>query len=215
MDNIEEIWLPVNEDKYREYYEISNTGRIKSLAKFIVNTGNFAGGFHKKLHYKEFFVAKDGYCITKLCRDGKCLNRKIHRLVAQAFIPNPLNLPQVNHIDGNKENNNVSNLEWCTREFNIQHAFATGLMTNNHLKGSNNPAAKINEEIVKEIRYLYDNKLMRYTDLLKKFNISADILKRVIKRKGWNGADSKEAVASKTEFGSFEPFVPAVTFTKD
>lgn len=62
-----------------------------------------------------------GYAVIRFCYD-KMYKKRIHRLVADAFIPNPLNLPEINHIDGNKTNNNVSNLEWCTRKYNMQHA---------------------------------------------------------------------------------------------
>ena len=67
--------------------------------------------------------AKDGggYLFVNLCKDGKPKMFLIHRLVAQAFIPNPQNLPQVNHKDENKTNNTVENLEWCTHEYNINY----------------------------------------------------------------------------------------------
>lgn len=63
-----------------------------------------------------------GYLKVSLCYDGKVKNLYVHRLVALTFIPNPNNLPQVNHIDGNKQNNHFSNLEWCTPIENITHA---------------------------------------------------------------------------------------------
>ena len=69
----------------------------------------------------------DGYHIVTLTIDGKKSTKKIHRLVATAFIPNPDNKPEVNHIDGNKFNNNVENLEWVTQSENIAHAYRNGV----------------------------------------------------------------------------------------
>lgn len=68
-------------------------------------------------------ISNKGYKMVNLCLDGKMFFKTIHRLVANAFIPNPENKPCINHIDGNKQNNNVSNLEWVTQKENMQHAF--------------------------------------------------------------------------------------------
>lgn len=102
-----------------EYYQISNFGRVKSIKRkwvledIILTT----------------IVSKSGYCVVNMMNLGKLKVGKIHRLVAQAFIPNPENKPEVNHKDGNKLNNHVSNLEWCTGKENMQHAYRTGLVT--------------------------------------------------------------------------------------
>ena len=120
-----EIWQDIK--GYEGYYQISNKGRLKVLGAYIKNLGNFANGYLKKVNIKEIAVDRNGYCITKLCRDGKCKPRKIHRLVAQAFLPNPKNLPQVNHIDGVKTNNNFLNLEWCDNSYNQKHAIKNNL----------------------------------------------------------------------------------------
>lgn len=69
----------------------------------------------------------DGYLRVQLWEHNSCEYVSIHRLVAEEFIPNPMNKPFVNHIDGNKSNNSVNNLEWCTQQENIQHAWDTGL----------------------------------------------------------------------------------------
>lgn len=78
-------------------------------------------------HIKKPFISR-GYKKVKLWKNGKSKNMLIHRMVALKYIPNPDNKPQVNHIDGNKLNNNVSNLEWCTREENMQHAYKHNLV---------------------------------------------------------------------------------------
>jgi len=123
---------------FETLFQISNLGRVfsKRSNKLL------------KLH-----TNKTGYVTlaTKIGgRQGfnKCF--KIHRLVAEAFIPNPTSKPQVNHLDGNKGNNIASNLEWATAKENIVHAFSEGL--NTARKGAASPNAKLSESDVREIR---------------------------------------------------------------
>ena len=84
-------------------YEVSNLGRVRNIKKNKLMT------ISKK---------PNGYCVVKLSKDNVAKECKIHRLVAIAFIPNPENLPMVNHIDEDKTNNHVENLEWCTPQYN-------------------------------------------------------------------------------------------------
>lgn len=115
---MEEIWKDI--DGYEGKYQISNNGAVCSL-EYHNTKGIKRKGFLKP--------AKDskGYLRCALSKENKLRTFKIHRLVAQAFIPNPLNLPQVNHIDGDKTNNCVSNLEWCDNSYNQRHAYSNGL----------------------------------------------------------------------------------------
>jgi hypothetical protein len=107
----EEIWLPVPE--YEQEYQVSSLGRIKSLPR--------RGAWHPKISSGHGIVS--GYPIISLWKEGKGRNEYIHRLVALAFIENPLNHPQVNHKDGNKTNNLLSNLEWVSVSENAIHAY--------------------------------------------------------------------------------------------
>ena len=83
-------------------------------------------GYKRKRVLKQK-LNKCGYSTIKLCKKNKLYYFMVHRLVAQTFIPNPDNLSQVNHVDGNKKNNNVENLEWCNQSENMLHAYRLGL----------------------------------------------------------------------------------------
>lgn len=114
---MKEIWKDIV--GYEGLYQVSNLGRVKSLNKMA----GWSDRAEKILTPRKI----QGYLIAHLGCCNKFKNMSVHRLVATAFIPNRENKPCVNHIDGNKLNNNVENLEWCTRSENDRHAFRTGL----------------------------------------------------------------------------------------
>lgn len=116
-----EEWRDIKD--YEGLYQVSNTGKIKSLYR---DTGKILTG--------EIIQKGKGYLRVELTQNKKVKRFLVHRLVAQAFIPNPENKPEVNHIDGNTLNNNASNLEWCTHRENINHAWETGLNENQREK---------------------------------------------------------------------------------
>lgn len=82
----------------------------------------------KTKKYLKPYKDKDGYSIVDIRIDKKRHTYKVHRLVAEMFIPNPINFIEVNHLDGDKSNNNIVNLEWCDRSSNMKHAFRNGLL---------------------------------------------------------------------------------------
>lgn len=132
--DIFDLTLPNEEwryvDGFNKRYAVSNFGRVISLSRRV---GNHTGYINKPSRLLKPHKDKKGYMRVYLDKgDGKTKYISIHRLVAIAFIPNHENKPQVNHKDGNKENNNVWNLEWATNKENQIHAVKMGL--NDHSK---------------------------------------------------------------------------------
>ena len=111
---IQEIWKDIQ--GYEGLYQISNLGRVKSLERIIITSNNITKKISEKI--LKPCLRKNGYYSIVLQKNNKSKYYTIHRLVAKEFIPNPDNLPQVNHKDENKLNNNVDNLEWCTSKYN-------------------------------------------------------------------------------------------------
>ena len=148
-----------NIEEFKELYQVSNLGNVRSLDTMINCKGANNIDFHlRKGRILKQTIGTTGYYSVNLSKNGKSKFVRVHRLVAQAFIPNPNNLYCINHIDGNKLNNNVNNLEWCDYSHNNKEAYRLGLK-NNKYKGKYGKEAQfskpllqftLNNEFVKE-----------------------------------------------------------------
>ena len=134
-----EIWRPV---VGFPDYDVSNLGRVRS---WYASSSAKRRGKPKILAQT---VGSKGRMVISIHRDKKIFTRRIHRLVAQAFIPNPENRPQVNHLTGLYTDNRQGNLEWATKATDLEHAMKYGLVPH----GIDHALAKITPEIVREIR---------------------------------------------------------------
>lgn len=128
---------------YEGYYQISNYGRVKSIPRKGIVNGLI---LKQSLNHK-------GYPRIRFCKNYIKSTSTVHRLVANAFIPNPKNKPQVNHKNGIKINNFLYNLEWSTGLENMRHGFSSGLFANRPV-GIHHPCATLTEDQVLEIRRL-------------------------------------------------------------
>jgi hypothetical protein len=164
-----EIWKDIID--YEGLYQISSFGRIKSLEKKVNNSETTHRVVKERI--MRLGITPKGYIQTSLAK--KQVNTKFysHRLVALHFIPNPHNKLEVNHIDGNKSNNEVSNLEWSTRSENNKHAFNTGLREN--AKGSLSKISKLSQKDREDIKA---SSLSR-KELRIKYNVSATTIQGI------------------------------------
>jgi hypothetical protein len=164
-------------------YEASSFGRIKSLDRYV--RGKSKGvEFMKKVKERILkpAIRTGGYYLVTL-GDGKGFrkNGSVHKLVAEAFIPNPDNLPTVNHKDGNKLNNHVDNLEWMTGRDNCLHAIEIGL---SKVRGSHCATAKLDEDRVGKMRQMFkDGAAIR--DIALRFEIHYTHCWNVVTGRSW------------------------------
>lgn len=137
---MQEVWKDIQ--GYEGLYQVSNLGRVISIRK---NRTNTPVQLKDQPIIMKLSLSSSGYCHVQLYKDGEYKTHNVHRLVANTFIPNPDKKPEVNHIDANKTNNSVSNLEWVTRMENLHHAASLGLTPPSPMLGKygeNNPNSK-------------------------------------------------------------------------
>ena len=163
-----EEWKPIKD--YEGLYEVSNLGRVKSL--------NYKRTGKEKI--LKNIECRNGYLAVSLTKLGKQKVFYIHKLVAEAFIPNPDNLPQVNHIDGNKKNNKVSNLEWCDNAYNQKHAWDNNLQSIRHARN-----CKLSQEQADFIRQEYLNG-SSISELSTFYQVSKTTIKDILNGKHYN-----------------------------
>lgn len=150
-----------------ENYLVSSLGNVKTI-----------NGKLKKVVYD----SANDYGYVELWKNNKGKKFRIHRLVAETFIPNILGKEQVNHIDGDKKNNCVSNLEWVTPKENIRHAIENDLSSIKY--GSKNLASKLKEE---DVKYIRENAIINKSvkELSEIYNVSTTTIYNIINYKKW------------------------------
>jgi hypothetical protein len=165
-------------------YLVSNLGRVKTLKRKI----RYTHAVTKKEHFREtserFLKVQynnlTGYKFHQLYLNKKMYNRPIHQLVADAFLLKDDSLDVVNHIDGNKHNNCLDNLEWCTNSYNHEHATNSGLKA----KGASIGTSKLNDNCLHAIKYFL-NKGYSQSELAIAFNISRPNINLIANNKTW------------------------------
>lgn len=169
---MKEIWKDI--ENYEGIYQVSNLGRVKSLER-------------KHNPIEKIMTAyvnhSNGYFQIGLKKNKTRTMNKVHRLVALAFLSNPENKKTVNHIDGNKLNNNVENLEWATYSENVTHAYQNKLNHGVGSKGEKNGSAKLTKNDVLEIR---SNQCKSLKELAVEYNVSKTTISRIKHRLLWS-----------------------------
>lgn len=165
---MQEIWIDV--PKSNGFYSVSNLGRIRSNPRTITNAIGKIVTYKSKV--LKPLVRKDGYLKVNLCLETGISQQSIHRLVALCFLPNPENLPEVNHLDNIRTNNVYTNLEWCSRLENNRHAVKQG---RNFIPEYN----RLEKDVIEKIRQLNSQGISSRA-IAKELNISRESVKRYI-----------------------------------
>lgn len=182
---MEEIWKDI--PGYEGLYKVSNLGKIKSLSRF--RKGNNGARVPVKEIILKQAVNKLGYAVVSLSKNGKRPQFRVHRLVAFAFLDNPRELPQINHIDGDKLNNKLSNLEWVTPKENTKHAKSIG--ARDYAFGENSHYAKLTEKDVERILRLVADGLS-IAEVAFEYNVHNSSIERIKNNRTWQHIDRSE-----------------------
>lgn len=176
-DNLIEIWKDI--PGFEGLYQISDKGRIKSLSRIIKQKNRSIKWPERILNCSK----SRGYHGVKLYNGLILRSFRVHRLVAITFIDNPLILPEVNHLNGVKDDNRLENLEWCNRSRNVKHAYDNKLIIPRF--GDSSHSSKLSSFQVVEIRKLYKNKIYTQMQLAEMYNTKVSNINMIITNKTW------------------------------
>jgi len=165
---------------YEGYYEVSNLGRVRSIERLVPHARYGTTKQQSKILRP---AIDDGYFKVALSKDRTLRSMRVHRLVAAAFVDNPNDYTEVNHKDGDKLNNQVSNLEWCTRSQNVKHAFDNNLLQ--AMRGVKNGNSKLSESDVLAIRSEYKYGKITLISLANKFGCSKRNVLDIVHKRIW------------------------------
>jgi len=170
----EEQWKPIK--GYEGLYEVSSESRIKSLSRTA--RANVTGVRKIKERILRQSLSSYGYAIVNLSKNGikKCI--QVHRVIASAFIPNPENKPQVNHIDFVRNNNKISNLEWVTVSENAIHS----VPNRGKRWGDNAPRSKLSEKTKRRIISIYVDGRFTQSELAKRFDVCQPTISDIVNK---------------------------------
>lgn len=183
VSGLTEYWSDI--PNYEGYYQVSNYGNVRSLDRVIKEkTGKTQTLKGRVLKQR---INPGGYYYIGLGKNGTKATFAIHQLVAQAFIPNPNNKRIVNHIDGNKLNNSLANLEWSTYSENLEHAYKIGLRraVRSNEVASKNYKRKLTEQQVREIKRLLAAGNLTQKEIATKFSVARSTITEIKSGRRW------------------------------
>jgi len=177
-----EIWRDIK--GFEGFYKISDMGNIKSLERKVTYKTR-GSSFRTDVIKEKILKPQKSHCkyltVTLYGANRKPKQFLLHRLIAETFVPNPENKKEVNHKDGNKLNNSLNNLEWCTRSENATHMVKNGLC--NFKLGSESPNSKFSQEDADKIRSEYLNGKISQSKLGKKYGVAQGTISTIIRNK--------------------------------
>lgn len=189
MNTFPEEWRSIA--GFEGYYEVSNHGLIRSVGGTKIKKNG--SHFNRAGQIIAQRVADHGYVVVMFRKMGKSYLRYVHRLLAQAFIPNPENKGDINHKDGNKANNLIENLEWATRSENIKHSYDSLGHPKVSFAGELSAMAKLNNEAVRRIRRVLIPRHPIYgaKALGREYGVDGSLIMRVVKRTSWKHVEDE------------------------